>query len=163
MKRLLFLGIIILPLLFSSCRGQNYGILSYQEKNIDAVCTLNSIYKIQISKENIGGRVCFLEPKELSTVSFSIENSTVTANASGTKIPLPTDGTRGILAIFNMFSLSEGDLRCAKESEGYSYMEFSNDYGVYALTLNKSSLPKSVRIVSSEYTFDIIIDTISLS
>ena len=162
MKKLVLVATLFFCLLFPSCRGQEYGILPYQDKNIDAECTLNSEYKIRIVKENGRGHICFLEPTELSTISFSIEDERVTGNAGETKIPLPEKNTRGILAIFNMFSLKEGEISSARQEGSLSYIEFTTSYGVYSLTLGKNSMPKNIKIVSSDYTFDISIDTILL-
>ena len=115
MKRIVLLIPLIFCLFFSSCQGGSYGILSYQEKNIEAECTLNGEYKILVTKENGGGSIAFLEPSELSSISFLIENGKIVAKSESVLVPLPEKSATGILAILNMFSLSEGELYTAKQ------------------------------------------------
>ena len=161
--RRFFVILILSSLLLCSCGTRSFGILSYQEKSIRAECTLNSEYKIEITKENGGGRVSFLEPSELSYISFSINDECVTATSGEVTITMEKESATGILAIFNIFSLDEAELCTAKSNGEYTLMEFSNEYGIYTLTLGKNSLPKRVKIASSTYTFDISVDAISLS
>ena len=162
MKRF-FVILILSSLLLCSCGARSFGILSYQEKSIRAECTLNEEFKIEIIKENGGGRVSFLEPSELSYISFSINENYVTAKSGDVEITLENEQSTGILAIFNIFSLDEAELCTAKSENELTLMEFSNEYGIYTLTLGKNSLPKRVKIASSTYTFDISVDAISLS
>lgn len=141
---------------------QNYGILSYQEKEIDAVCTLNDNYKIKIEKKNNHTCVGFLEPKSLSSISFVVEENTVLAKSNELEIPMEKEKMRGVVAISKIFSLYEKELTLASGKSDYSYMEFSCELGLYKLTLGKNNLPLSVEIISNEYHFYISIDTISL-
>ena len=162
MKKIILFVPLIFCLFLSSCQRGSYGILSYQEKNIEAECTLNGEYKILVTKEKGAGSIRFLEPSELSSISFLISGEEIIAKSEDVEIPLAKENAYGTLAIFNMFSLSEGELYSAKQEGEYSKMEFLNDYGLYQLTLGKNSMPKAIKIVSSDYTFDISIDAILL-
>ena len=162
MKRF-FVILVLFSLCLSACGTRSFGILPYQNKEIRAECTLNDQYKIEITKENGGGRVSFLEPTELSYISFLINENYVTAKSGDVEITLENEQSTGILAIFNIFSLDEAELCTAKSENELTLMEFSNEYGIYTLTLGKNSLPKHVKISSPAYTFDISVDAISLS
>ena len=153
----------IFLLVLCSCRAQNYGILSYQGKMIDAECTLNGEYKISISKHGEEKKICFLEPSALSPISFEIVKETVTARAGEAIIPLDGENVRGILALGNVFSLNEGSLTTAAALGEGSNMEFQTEYGTYTLTLGKNNLPSRVQIYSMDYRYDIEINAIMLS
>ena len=162
-KIFLMMCFCIFVLLFSSCRVQNYGILSYQEKKIDAECTLNGEYKISIAKRGELREISFLEPSTLSHISFKINGESIVARAGETEIPLEPENVRGILALSSVFSLSESCLATAGILDERSNMEFQTEYGTYTLTLGKNNLPSRVQIYSEYYRYDVSIDAIMLS
>ena len=164
MKKLFLIQFFcVFLLVFSSCRVQNYGILSYQEKAIDAECTLNGEYKISIRKHGSEKKICFSEPSALSHISFEIVGENVTARAGEVEIQLEPETVRGILALSNVFSLNEGALSTAGALGERSNMEFQTEYGTYTLTLGKNGLPSRVQIYSAHYRYDISVDAIKLS
>ena len=164
MKKIFLISFFcIFLLVLSSCRVQNYGILSYQEKKIDAECTLNGEYKISISKHAEKKKISFLEPSALSHISFEIEGESVTARAGEALISLDGENVRGILALSSVFSLNESSLATAGVLGERSNMEFQTEYGTYTLTLGKNNLPSRVQIYSADYRYDVSIDAIMLS
>lgn len=161
-KFITFFMLFVFGLSLCACHNQKYDILSYQEKEIYAECTLNGEYKIKISKQNSTTCVGFLAPSSLSSIEFIITENGITGKSGELEIPLEKATASGICAVGMVFSLSEGDLTCAKSQGKESYMEFSNEYGTYKLLLGENNLPKSVEIVSSAFLLDINFDAILL-
>jgi hypothetical protein len=161
-KFITFFMLFVFGLSLCACHNQKYDILSYQEKEIYAECTLNGEYKIKISKQNSTTCVGFLAPSSLSSIEFIITENGVVGKSGELEIPLEKATASGICAVSMVFSLSEGDLTCVKSQGKESYMEFSNEYGTYKLLLGENSLPKSVEIVSSAFLLDITFDAILL-
>lgn len=162
-KRLLACLLCLVVFLICSCKGQSYGILKYQDKKINAECTLNGEYKISIKKDGDLGEISFLSPPALSYISFEINKDVVVGHAGELEIPLESESVRGILALKNIFSLSEECLCTASSLGECTFLEFSTEYGTYRLTLGKNGLPSSVQIICADYRFDISIDAISVS
>ena len=162
-KRLLLLPFCILLLLLCSCHSQGYGILKYQDKKISAECTLNGEYKITIKKEGEVREICFLEPPSLKYISFEIKGDIVIGRAGELEIPFDEGNVRGICALSNIFSLNEECLSTAAAQDEGACLEFETEYGTYKLTLGKNELPSAVQILSSDYRYDISIDSIALS
>ena len=149
-------------LLFCSCHSQSYGILKYQDKKINAECTLNGEYRISIKKDGEKREICFLEPTSLAHISFAIDGEIIVGHAGEVEIPFEAGSVRGLLALSNIFSLSEDSLSVATSNGDVAIMEFSTEYGTYSLTFGKNDLPSSVKIYSDDYRYDISIDAISL-
>ncbi len=164
MKKLLLVAFLCAIILFScSCRSQKYGILSYQDKKIDAECTLNGQYKISIKKDGDLRKIQFLEPQSLSYISFEIEGESAKGRAGELEIPLDSASVRGIFALSNVFSISEECLSSAVSVGEDASLEFDTEYGRYKLTLGKNELPRRVQIHSPDYRYDITIDAIMIS
>lgn len=161
MKKLLILLSILCLLPLSSCHGQRYGILSYQEKEIYAECILNGEYKIAITKKKDERTVAFLEPSGLSSVSFTEKDGVVTARAGEIALPLEPDNLDGVSALLSIFSLSEDCLCYAGTSEHGEVFEFLNKNGEYRLTMNEIGLPKRIQIYSDSFSFDILVDNVN--
>ena len=161
-KLVIFFMLFVFGTALCACHNQKYDILAYQEKQIYAECTLNNEYKIKIAKEKELTRVGFLEPSSLCSIEFLISENGVTGKSGELEISLDKENAGGILAIGMVFSLSEGDLTCAKAQGDESYMEFTNELGTYKLLLGENNLPKSVEIVSSAFLLDITFDVILL-
>lgn len=162
MKKLCLCFILLFTLCFLSCGKQSYGILSYQEKNIEAECTLNGEYKILIKKDGAKRSVSFLEPSSLCSVCFVYENDKIIGRAGEMEIPLNKESLDGVMAILGVFSLSEECLTYASGSGEGDVLEFVNELGSYRLTIGKNDLPKRIVIESSHYDYDILVDAISI-
>ena len=162
MKRLCLFLLPALLLLLSSCHSQEYGILKYQEKNIEAECTLNGEYKILVTKNGEKSSVSFIEPSSLSSISFTYEGERVTARASDMEITLPKNELEGAVAVLSMFSLSEECLVSVSNGENGDIMEFDSDLGNYKLTMGENDMPKRIEIQAERYEFDIIVDSIMI-
>ena len=161
-KLVIFFMLFVFSLSLCACHNQKYDILSYQEKEIYAECTLNGEYKIKIVKKKEATCVGFLPPSSLSNIEFVITENSVLGKSGELEIPLEKSNASGIYAIGMVFSLCEGDLSCAKGQGKESYMEFTNEHGIYKLLLGENNLPKSVEIVSSAFLLDITFDAILL-
>ncbi len=163
MKKLLVFSLIILCLILSSCRGQKYGILSYQEGDIYAECLLNGEYKIAVSKNGDEKSVSFLSPTSLSSVSFIERDGKIVGSAGEIKIPFDSQELSGVTAILSMFSLDEGGLVSATGKGESACMEFNNTLGTYKVTIGKNNLPRRIEIFSERYEFDILVEAIKLN
>lgn len=163
MKRLYLCLLLLCLLPLSSCHGQRYGILSYQENEIYAECILNGEYKIAITKKENEKAVSFLEPSSLSTVSFTESNGEVVGCAGEIEIPFAEGDIDGVLAILSMFSLDEETLVLATSVNEEACMEFLNTFGRYKVTLGKNDLPRHIEISSASYAFDIAIEAIRIN
>lgn len=163
MKKLAFLPILLCLLMLPGCHGQSYGILSYQEKEIYAECVLNGEYKIAVNKGNDQKTVSFLEPSELSSVSFIEKDGKITACAKNVEIPFESSDLEGVSAILSMFSLDEKCLVSATSTGDSACMEFTSAHGSYKITIGKNDLPKHIEILSDSYEFDIVIEAIRLN
>ena len=163
MKKLAFLPILLCLLLFSGCHGQRYGILSYQEKEIYAECVLNGEYKIAVSQKSGEKSVSFLEPSELSSISFIEKDGKITACAKDVEIPFESGDLKGISALLSMFSLSEEALTYAGTGGDGEILEFSYASGEYILTMNDIGLPKRIQIYSESFNYDILVNFVKLN
>lgn len=163
MKKIAILLTLLCLLPLSSCHGQRYGILSYQEKEIYAECLLNGEYKIAITKKEDERSVAFLEPSALSSVCFTEKNGKIIGRASDVEIPFDEGDLSGVLALLSMFSLDEESLVSATSVNESACMEFTSAHGNYRVTLGKNELPKHIEISSDSYQFDIVIEAIKLN
>lgn len=163
MKRLVFILLPILILSLFSCQEQKYDILSYQEKEIEADCTLNDEYKIKVTKKDGVSTVSFAEPHSLSYFSFTLKNGEITAKASDLEIPLNNERYQGAYALLSMFSLSDECLVYAGTNGETEVFEFSSDTGEYKLTMGEAGVPKTIEIFGDCFSFDIVIDAIKLN
>ena len=163
MKKLFLVLTFILIFSLAGCRGQSYGILSYQEKNIEAQCTLNGEYKILVTKTEKKSSVCFLEPSSLAHFSFTLSENGLTAKADDMEIPLNGDSASGVSALLSMFSLSEECLVRASQENGGDVFEFSSDRGEYRLTMGEAGVPKRIEISNTDFSFDIVVDAVKLN
>lgn len=162
MKKLCLLLLPLLAFFTLSCHSQDYGILSYQEKSIEAECSLNGEYKILVTKDGEKCSVAFLEPTSLSTVSFTYENDKIVARAGEMEMPLNKEELDGVMAILNMFSLNEECLAYAGSGENGEVLEFISELGSYRLTMGENDVPKRIEITSESYEFDIAIEAMKL-
>lgn len=163
MKRLSIILLPIILLSLFSCRGQKYDILSYQEKEIEASCTLNGEYKIKVTKKDGASSVSFIEPPSLSHFSFTLKDERLVARADDLEIPLSGESAQGVYALLSMFSLSEECLVRAGTEEGVEIFEFSSDEGEYKLTMGEAGVPKRIEISSENFFFDIVVDAVKLN
>lgn len=149
-------------LFLCSCHNQSYGILKYQDKKINAECTLNGEYKISIKKDGQKREIGFLEPPSLAHISFKIDGESVTGYAGALEIPFESENVMGILALSSIFSLGEEALSTASVTEDGETLEFLTEYGTYKLTLGKNEMPSNVQIYSPNYRYEITIDAIMI-
>lgn len=163
MKRLILIVITLSLIFLFSCQSQQYGILSYQEKNIEAECTLNGEYKILITKSNGRTDVKFTEPSELKSVGFYKENEKIYGYAGDTEIPFEYQDLAGVSSILCVFSLDEGTLASAVSKNDLACMEFTNELATYKITFGKNELPKQIEISSDDYELFLVVDAIKLN
>ena len=163
MKKLVFILLPVIFLMLFSCQGQKYDILSYQEKEIEADCTLNGEYKIKVSKKDGVSSVSFAEPLSLSYFSFTLKDGEIKARAHDLEIPLNNESYQGVYALLSMFSLSDECLVYAGTNGESEVFEFSSNTGEYKLTMGEAGVPKTIEITGGSFSFDITIDAIKLN
>lgn len=154
-KALILIPLILLSL--SACINQSYGILPYQEKDIEAEINVNNEFKIRlIKKENITLEI--IEPKELDTMSFTIDEKGILAKSDKVEILLEKESLDGIYAISQIFSLNESFLTSMEENQ----LTFEQNEAHYRLTLGKNDLPTKIIISSNSFYYEISIDGIEI-
>lgn len=157
MKKLLLTSFMLI-LFLCSCH-QEYNILSYQENDIIANCTVNDKFNVNITKNNELLKLDILSPANLCGVCFEIVNDNAYAIKDEIKIPLNKDSLRGICALLNCFSLSEEAITTVSQN---NVIKFDTDYGLYTITYGENNLPQYVMIVSDTYEYSIVVNSISL-
>ena len=150
MKRFFALLISLLALLSAGCGEKEYGILDYQDKNIEAECLVNGKYKIVLKKENGLSTLTVKEPKEISGITFDITSEGIVAKSGETKIQLGKGEIRGIEALCQIFSQNEECLKRADKSGENSVFTFERERCVYVITVGENALPKRVKITSED-------------
>lgn len=163
MKRSLILLIFLLILCLFGCTQKEYGILLYQEKDIEASCIINEKYTATITKSDGVFTISIIEPSELNTVKFEIHENEAYAIAGYVRVPMEKKSLKGICALLYMFSLDEASLTTATEVENGAELEFSNDYGSYKIVTNKDGIPKSCQISGDSYEYTVEIASIALN
>lgn len=160
MKRLFFVLLFFGALLLVSCQDK-YGILDYQDKDITAECIVNEKFKIKIEKNEALCKITVSEPKNMNGVSFEI-GERVYVIFGDTKIEVEREALGGICALAEIFSQSEDCLTTAKAQGQGSVLTFQKETCTYQITLGEHSLPKSVKILSEAFEYDIEICSIEL-
>lgn len=155
----LFLIPFLLILCLCSCK-QEYNILDYQNNNIEANCTVNDKYNINITKNEGALRLEVLSPKNLEGVQFEIRGNEACAIKDEIKIPIKADSLKGICALLNCFSLSEEAITTVSVD---NVISFDTDYGLYTITYGENNLPQKIAIASDNYEYSIIVNTIKLA
>ena len=160
MKRLL--AIILLTLLLCACHKNDYGILDYQDKSIEAECIVNEKYKINIKKEKDLCTLKVIEPSEAQGISFEITENEAVAMSGDTKIQISKEHLKGVCALSSIFSQDEEFLTGASKNGGESVLTFETDNSVYVITLGENSMPKRVKINGYGFSYDVEICSIKL-
>lgn len=158
MKRLFFI-LLLLAFLFCSC-AKEQNILSYQESNIIANCTINDKFNVNITKSEVALGLEVLAPTTLCGIMFEINKDGAYAIKNETKIPLDKDSLKGICALLNSFSLSEDAMTTVSLN---NVISFDTDYGIYTVTYGENNLPQSITIIGDTYEYSILVNTIKLS
>ena len=158
MKKLFFM-MFLLAFLFCSCANEQ-NILSYQESNIIANCTINEKFNVNITKNGDYLSLEVLSPATLCGIMFEMTSKGAYAIKDEIKIPLDKDSLRGILALLNSFSLSEDAMTTVSLN---NIISFDTDYGLYTVTYGENNLPQNIKILSDAYEYNIIVNTIKLT
>lgn len=159
MKRLICLLFIINVILLCACRNE-YNILSYQEKNITANCTVNDKYNIEITKNESGRKLTVLEPENLCGIAFEIGENTSYAIKDSMKIPLNNQHISGIFALSSIFSLKEGNLATVTEN---NILTFKDTYTVYTVTYGENNLPLHIEISGDKFRYSVNVNSIKFN
>ena len=157
MKKILLLILIFIIFLFSCHR--EYGILSYQQNDVEAICTVNEKYTVKIVKSDDLKRMEVLFPDTLEGVFFEMQGENIYVIKEETKIPMSRDSLKGICALLNCFSLKE-DFIINLSEEGVA--SFDTENGIYTVTYGKNSLPQHIKISGDNYEYSVLIDTVKI-
>ncbi len=158
MKKIFALALLSLFFIIS-CK-QEYGILDYQDNNIEAECEINQKYKVVIIKNGGTLSLEIREPLSLCGVKFQIADGKASIIKNELKIPISKESLRGICALTNIFSLDEGTITTATEN---NIISFENEYGIYRVLYGESSLPQKIEISGDGYDYAVTINTIKLT
>ena len=158
MKRILFI-LALVALLFMSC-GNEYDILSYQEKEITAECKVNEKFDLEIKKTGGCVRICVLSPENLGGTVFEISKESSFVIKDELKIPLDNENIRGIYALSQIFSLSEEAITTATQN---GVISFDTDHGLYTVTYGENNLPELITISGDDFEYSVKINAISLN
>ena len=154
--------LFLVPLLFVLCLlscKKEYNILEYQNNNIEASCTVNEGYNINIIKSNDLKRLEVCSPDTLKGILFEIRGDKAYAIKNEMEIPLSPDSLKGICALLNCFSLLENDIINVSENNVITY---KNSYGLYTITYGENSLPQQISIIGDTYEYNITVNGIKL-
>lgn len=158
MKKIILILIIML-FAFTGCKG-DYNILEYQNSNIEASCTVNDKYSVNITKSNDVKRLEVLFPDTLKGILFEMRGDKAYAIKGKMEIPVSTDSLKGVCALLNCFSLSEGEIATVSPN---NIISFDTDYGLYTVTYGENNLPQNIKIAGDTYEYNITVNTIMLS
>ena len=156
MKKLFCLLIIVGGFLLCACHNE-YNVLSYQEKNIIANCTVNDKYNIEITKNESGRKLTVLAPENLCGITFEIGETTSFAIKDNMKIPLNNQHIGGIFALSSIFSLNEGNLATVTEN---NVLTFDDTSTVYTVTYGENNLPLHIEISGDGYAYSVNVNSI---
>jgi len=158
MKKIILILIIML-FAFAGCKG-DYNILEYQNSNIEASCTVNDKYNVNIIKTNGLKRLEMCSPDTLKGILFEMRGDKAFAIKDDIEIPVSTDSLKGVCALLNCFSLSEGEIATVSLN---NIISFDTDYGLYTVTYGENNLPQNIKIAGDTYEYNITVNTIMLS
>ncbi|MBO5313355.1 MAG: hypothetical protein J6B29_05250 [Clostridia bacterium] len=161
MKRLILLTVLLIVAV-TGCDRRDYGILSYQGKKIEAECIVNGEFKLLLTKNGDDSALVIKEPTEIEGIKLEMVQGELYAHIGDIKMKMDKSSLSGICAILNMLSLSEASMTSAKGQGKESIMCFENDYGTYRLVVGENTMPKSVKIYSESYAYDIVISSIKI-
>lgn len=161
MKKTVLL-LLLLCVILVGCDKREYGIMSYQNKNISARCTVNGEYEITLEQEKGICRLSVTKPERLKGISFELGTDYAKAVYKGAEITVSREHLGGICAISNIFALKEESLTDAMKKGAESVLSFKNIYGTYQVTLGKNSMPQEIIIQSPSYIYEIRVDAIEI-
>lgn len=145
--------------MLSSC-GREYGILSYQEGDLCAICRVNDEYVVSIKKEGDFRALEIIEPSALCGVSFVLKNGNWRAVSGDMEIPLESTQIQGIAALCSMFDMSEAWISSALDDDGYGIVDFAADNVLYRITYGALALPTHITIEADTFTHNVEIISI---
>lgn len=137
--------LFLFALLLFSC-GQKFDLLKYQNGDISARCLVNDEYVINVKKSDGLRSLSIIEPSELDTISFELENGECVAICDGAKIPLDISKLDGIVAMCSIFDLDEGAISSTLVEENGTVVSFSQNDLLYSVSYGKDSLPTKIDI-----------------
>ncbi len=157
MKKLIL--IFVFCIFLCSCK-QEYNILSYQENDIVANCTVNGKYNVNIIKCSEFLCLEVLSPDNLDGIKFELKGNEAYAIKDEIKIPIRRDSLKGICALLNSFSLSESAITTVSTD---NIISFDTDYGIYTVTYGENNLPQRIAINGDTYEYSIIVNSIKFT
>lgn len=163
MKRIAAIFVLLCAVFLWGCEKREYGILDYQNNNIEAECIVNGKYKVVLKKEENSSTITVKEPKEAENIFFEITDDRIFAISGETKIELNREELKGVCALAEIFSQSEECLTQASEKGKESVLTFETNQCIYVITLGENSVPKNVKITSENFQYDVEICSVKLN
>ncbi|MBO5374518.1 MAG: hypothetical protein J6A54_03605 [Clostridia bacterium] len=149
MKRIFVLLILMLALF--SC-AERYELLSYQEGDISAKCSLNDKYIINVEKSADERVLKILEPCELEGVEFRCTSEGCVAICDDIEIPIDRALLNGVVAICSIFDLDESAIQASIADEDEASVSFLMDDISYTVTYGDDCLPSLIEISTDGFS-----------
>ena len=162
MRRVAIL-LLLLAVMLCGCAKREYGILEYQDKDVEAECIVNEKYRVKITKTDEKSTVTVLEPKSAEGISFEIFGDCVALSSGEMTIRADKSSLGGVCALGSIFSQREDALTSAKEEGEGSVLTFCDGGTTFVFTMGEGSLPKRVKITGDGYEYTVEICSIKLT
>lgn len=157
MKKLIFATLILVFL--CSCK-QDYNILSYQENDIVAYCTVNNKFDLTVSKAQDKITVEILKPENLGGITFEFEKENSYAIKDEMKIPINNENIKGIYALSRIFSLDENGISTVGTN---NVITFDCNDAIYTVTYGENNLPLHMEIRGNTFEYSVDLKSIRLN
>ena len=157
MKKLIFAVLILVFL--CSCK-QDYNILSYQDNDIIASCTVNGKYDLTVSKMQDKVSIEVLKPENMKGITFEFENESSYAIKDEMKIPINNENIKGIYALSRIFSLDENGISTVGTN---NVITFNCNDAIYTVTYGENELPTHIEVSGESFEYSVDIKSIRLN
>lgn len=152
MKRFfVFIASICILISLFSCE-KKFDLLEYQSADICAKCLVNDTYIINVEKSQGLRSLSIIEPVELDTISFKLENDTAIAICDGTEIPIDISNLGGIVALCSIFDLDSEAISSSSVDESGTTVSFLIEGVSYSVSYGKNNLPTHFNISSDNFS-----------
>ena len=162
MKRLFFVFIILISLIFSSCSKEKYQILPYENKDSVIECTVNDKFDAVIKRQNGDLSLSVLAPEEIRGISFVFSNSGDKMISGDVSIPVSRNELRGIYAIASIAELTEDTITSAVSRDSIGEISIEANGLLYTLFFSTDGALTDIKITGDELDYSVRIKSITV-
>ena len=162
-KGAFILFLMLFSLLFSSCNGESYDILPFENKDVRAECTVNEKFDIVIEKRGSSLSLTVLSPKEISGVSFVFSEEGDKIISGDVSIPTSRKELYGIYSMASALTLKNDAMTSAVSRDGVGEISFDKDGLVYTLLFDADGKITDVKITGNSLDYRLAVHSISMS